>query len=307
MAQIQDSSTLNHMKTKPKTNTCFLGCFGFSGKVSDQEPTPPDHMVKPGSRKKTRWFSWSRFRAKNSVAKTVPVDVSSEKVINRSKSISTDKSKVSSKHHIPATGLDQSQVPAANKPPKCKTRSKTAQHNIILQSRKSLDPFQANACQTRLSDSRKIEIQRTGVSQPGSPVYRTNSRQTTTLLSHSAPFPVQRHEKQPAVGKTGNSRMKTERKHRHRESDTLAGKFDQVVGMSIIMVTLIIMLVWGRFCAILCTCAWFYVIPSLRIRAESRKEPNIGGSDLNSEEYKKKVVLEGFLERNHRNNAYGSP
>jgi len=298
MAQIQDTITYNPIKAKPKSNTCFQGCFGFSRKISQKENPPHHHMVNSSSRRR---FSWSRFRAKNSDAKTVPVDTSSsEKVVstNGSKSITPNKSKVSSRHHITAN-VDPSQIPAAVKPPECTTRPKTAQQSIILESSKSCAPPQANPCQRRLfSNSPKIQVLRSGVSQPGSPVDRSKNRQSATVLYHSASFPVQK-----AVDRSGKSRVKPEKKH--RESDTLAGKLDPVVGMSIVMVTLIIMLVWGRLCAILCTCAWFYVIPCFKVRVESREETGLGESDLNSEEYKKKVVLEGFLERNHRN-AFGS-
>lgn len=73
--------------------------------------------------------------------------------------------------------------------------------------------------------------------------------------------------------------------------------------MSIIMVTLVIMILWGRLCAILCTAVWFYFIPRLRSATErpvSSDGPNPNRPDLNSEEYKKRVVLEGLLERNRR-------
>ncbi|KAH0757065.1 hypothetical protein KY290_020558 [Solanum tuberosum] len=76
------------------------------------------------------------------------------------------------------------------------------------------------------------------------------------------------------------------------------------MGMSILMVTLLIMLFWGKACAIVCTCAWFYFLPQIRTKNEAVIAGKIDGVagdvDLNSAEYKKKVVLEGFLERNHR-------
>lgn len=83
-------------------------------------------------------------------------------------------------------------------------------------------------------------------------------------------------------------------------------KFDPVIGISIIVLTLMIMLVWGRLCAILCTSAWCYFLPRLRDVAAlaKRKRSHIDGSayvpDLNSESYKRKVVLDGFLGRQNR-------
>ena len=91
-------------------------------------------------------------------------------------------------------------------------------------------------------------------------------------------------------------------------------KLDPVIGISIIMLTLMIMLTWGRLCAILCTSTWCYIFPRLKeaataVAVVNRKRSGSGkgeeGSfqgdlDLNSVAYKKKVVLEGFLVRQHR-------
>ncbi|CAN7141548.1 unnamed protein product [Brassica rapa subsp. narinosa] len=83
-------------------------------------------------------------------------------------------------------------------------------------------------------------------------------------------------------------------------------KFDPVIGISVIVLTLVIMLVWGRLCAILCTSAWCYFLPRLRDAAAlaKRKRSGSDGSscvpDLNSESYKRKVVMEGFLGRQNR-------
>ncbi|KAG7549954.1 hypothetical protein ISN45_Aa06g007940 [Arabidopsis thaliana x Arabidopsis arenosa] len=82
--------------------------------------------------------------------------------------------------------------------------------------------------------------------------------------------------------------------------------FDPVIGISIIILTLTIMLVWGRLCAILCTSAWCYVLPRVRDAAALAKRKRSGShgsayeGDLNSESYKRKVVLDGFLGRQNR-------
>uniref|UniRef100_A0A1D1ZH78 Uncharacterized protein At5g23160 n=1 Tax=Anthurium amnicola TaxID=1678845 RepID=A0A1D1ZH78_9ARAE len=85
---------------------------------------------------------------------------------------------------------------------------------------------------------------------------------------------------------------------------------DQVVGLSVLAVVLVVMVAVGRVGAILCTCAWFYLLPRVRRAAEE----GIGGGggkssaaavDLDSEEHKKRVVLEGLLQRNGRRPAAG--
>lgn len=76
------------------------------------------------------------------------------------------------------------------------------------------------------------------------------------------------------------------------------GKLDPIVGLIIMMGTLVIMLIWGKFCAVLCTCAWLYMVPRLRTKENFRL--NSSSLDFESVEYKKKVVLEGLLQRDRR-------
>ncbi|KAK2453753.1 hypothetical protein QL285_001392 [Trifolium repens] len=87
--------------------------------------------------------------------------------------------------------------------------------------------------------------------------------------------------------------------------------YDPIIGMSVLVVTLVIMIFWGRFCAILCTSAWLYFIPrftnSVVVGVDNHddddakmKSKNV--VDLDSEEYKKKVIMEGLLGRNNRGN-----
>ena len=163
------------------------------------------------------------------------------------------------------------------------TRLKRPEQKIILGNRKILDPTT------------------TGSSLPGSPNVKPKSKpKTHTKLSHTVSLPVQEGNQ-----RVGNPRIHAPinlKKHQ-RKNNEVVEKYDHVMGMSIIMVTLIIMLLWGRLCAILCTSAWFYFCPRLRtttIYDNDSTTANSNDLDLNSEEYKKKVVLEGLLQRNHR-------
>lgn len=80
---------------------------------------------------------------------------------------------------------------------------------------------------------------------------------------------------------------------------------DGILGMSVVVVTLVIMIFWGRLCAILCTSVWLYCAPRLgKIGGlnddGNPKTTSSNEVDLDSEEYKKKVIMEGLLGRNHR-------
>lgn len=143
-------------------------------------------------------------------------------------------------------------------------------------------------------------------------------RPATAALPHSASLPPALAVASGGAAEEGYS----EEQHQQGKNDTwAAGKFDQLVGMSIIVVTLLIMIIWGKVCAILCTSAWLYVYPIL-LRASRQNDlhqPNPKqmmmmmmrnngtktkslGLDIDSQKHKKKVVFEGFLERNHRVN-----
>ncbi|XP_075495880.1 uncharacterized protein LOC142533119 [Primulina tabacum] len=87
------------------------------------------------------------------------------------------------------------------------------------------------------------------------------------------------------------------------EMTAAAGKVDSMVGASIIALTLVVMLIWGKVCAILCSAAWVFLVHCFKQSNESFENKNdVVSSDhqilvLDSHEYKKRVVLQGFLER----------
>ncbi|OAY53580.1 uncharacterized protein At5g23160 [Manihot esculenta] len=286
----------NHPKPNSKT-TFFLGCFGFSGKhhVSRKKSAKFDH--------KRSWFSRSRtFLLKQSVTKTVPVEYSaavSEKLLTTLKKSSKPKRK-SSSDEIPSkrkTPASQDKFPAtdskvdatsdqASRQSPHKT-SHSSEQNIILENGKLLDSAK------QLSFRRKIDtLRNSSCSQPGSPNPGTNATAPT----------IHRLTSFPATNPPEKTRVNTKKKPR-KENGKIDKGFDPLIGMSVLMVTLIIMFLWGRLCAILCTSAWLYFVARL-----SKPTPNgtvknglvSGEPDLNPEEQKKRVVLEGFLERNHR-------
>lgn len=82
------------------------------------------------------------------------------------------------------------------------------------------------------------------------------------------------------------------------------GLYGSVVGMSVLVVTLVMLIFWGRLCAILCTSAWLYFIPRFShsgdVNDDDGPKTKLGDVDLDSEVYKKKVIMEGLLGRNHR-------
>ncbi|KAJ0235324.1 hypothetical protein HA466_0269100 [Hirschfeldia incana] len=79
---------------------------------------------------------------------------------------------------------------------------------------------------------------------------------------------------------------------------------DPVIGISVVILTLVIMLIWGRVFAILCTSAWCYSLPRLRNAAALVKRSANDGSafvqGLSSGSCKIKVVSDVLLGRQNR-------
>lgn len=139
---------------------------------------------------------------------------------------------------------------------------------------------------------RKKESNKNGSSSPPE-----NKTPTATNRADITSVPPHREKKTESINvenDDGNVGVKNQNKE----------ALDSIVGMSIIVVILVLMLIWGKLCAILCTAAWFYMIPRLRTAVDSNVVVNNAlESDvlnLNSDEHKKKVVLEGLLQRDHR-------
>lgn len=143
-----------------------------------------------------------------------------------------------------------------------------------------------------------------------SPITKREEKQNSTAhdtwtnhrtLSHSVslPLPHQKKEKPAAAAAAGGG----EKKGKKGKEVAVGGEFDSIFGAVIIMVTLVVMVIWGKICAILCTAAWFYFIPRFRANLDRSyaikfKNGESDRLDFDSREYKKKVVLQGLLDRN---------
>ncbi|XP_015072899.1 uncharacterized protein At5g23160 [Solanum pennellii] len=287
-------------KNKKHRKSYLLSCFGFS--IIEKEFLSVNKSIK--KKNKSKLFSFSKILRKNSsAAKTIPVDIS-DKFDNRSKEIHVVKSE---KVKTPSIAGDVTQAPAI------KSQSQTNIHekdikkkkdhktkDMIHKKNKSLDKLldkvrDSSTCQDNFSRSITIS----GSLNMNHLIKNPTKDKHEIKLSHSKSLPPQKQ-------KNPEKKVNDDKKSRQRREDVLSDdNFDSIMGMSILMVTLLIMLFWGKACAIVCTCAWFYFLPRFRTKNEAVIAGKIDGVagdvDRNSEEYKKKVVLEGFLERNHRN------
>ncbi|XP_058097894.1 uncharacterized protein At5g23160-like [Magnolia sinica] len=284
-------------KSKSKFS-CFLSCFGRN--VSDPAPKKLPRNI---GRKKSPWSFWSWFRGGKSVRKTVPVDAAIVEDATRGQygdeeireEIEVVNVEVAAKNQIRAAGdpvSDQAVVDGARKAKH--GGGKLPQHQETKPPDLSIPP-KRDTSNKSLTLGRKTDSRKTG-SQPGSP----DPRPGGSALTSSLTFPPTGNGKQSRH--VGTSRLANRKLTHSSGSNASTVKLDAVVGMSILMVALAFLLLWGRVCAIVCTSAWFYFIPRLRTAMDSVGSAGKGAMevDIDSSEYKKKVIMAGFLERNRR-------
>ncbi|GAB2285018.1 hypothetical protein Dimus_019474 [Dionaea muscipula] len=97
---------------------------------------------------------------------------------------------------------------------------------------------------------------------------------------------------------------------RMRRADVRRVGRGPVAGVSILAVMLVILFIWGRLCALLCTSVLFYCVPRVK-RTDGNddedddgdKNDEINGSDVLDHGYNERVVLQGFLRRDGRPTA----
>lgn len=254
-------------------------------------------------------FPWS----KKSPKRTVPVDAATSEKLHQRKDgflmAKSVKKALVKPPKLPADGAGGGQTPdgtISDMIVQGKKFAKTKYENpqkIIVENGKSLNHLDSI---TKETTCKKGEKHSSTHSSPEDK--RAVSQRAVAVLSHSTSMPPPPVQKKPAVGSGRDRSFLVKKGKSQGENDKQGGKFDQFLGMSIILVTLTIMVVWGKLCAILCTSAWLYYFPLIKAKGVEPEVTTRNGSksfdlDINSEEYKKKVVLEGLLERNHRNNA----
>ncbi|PSS16223.1 hypothetical protein CEY00_Acc13720 [Actinidia chinensis var. chinensis] len=77
------------------------------------------------------------------------------------------------------------------------------------------------------------------------------------------------------------------------------GGYSSNVGLCLLIVSLLVLIVWGKVCAILCTSTWFFLVPrGIRKVGSPVNVVDLPEIDSESEGYKKRVIMEGLLQRN---------
>lgn len=298
-------------RQRRRRGSCFgLSCFGASSVADSDDP----HLVERGSRAPS-WFTWSRFRKKK---KTVPLDASAEGGIPMSAAAHHGEDPPPEDEEARKQYQLRSGTPPASTtaPPPAISSAPRSFFWRLWKTALAMDVTRSKVCAAAYHERRPAEAQprlRTVTSR--SPASRPGPDAAAPCCPPSAPSAVAspsrptnprdsacRTETRP--GGTRVHKIKSEPEPptpRHPEAE-----HGHVLGLSVMAVVLAMLLLFGRVGAVLLTCLWFYCLPRLRAAV---MDGTGGGGDKSrinvvSEEYKKKVVLEGLLQRNGRRMPY---
>ncbi|KAI3694062.1 hypothetical protein L1987_77021 [Smallanthus sonchifolius] len=279
-------------------SSLFLGCFGYSGEKIDE--------VNSSSRRRHRISEWS-FSCKKSTTNIVDHSTGhrKSKSVNDAPAMSdttweiqvVEEDATLTKKHV--IMVDEKHVPATSEEQKTCRKKWTdivkRQNGPFRSRRKDMKPDATSATVAGVESPEKktVTIPHPFVSTPLKP------------LTQSKSIPGPKRQKLPKATTAGGG---VDKGVVHKTTP-LGGEFDSIIAMSILLAIMVIMVLWGKLCAIFCTCAWFIVAPRLvavgerssTATAERRPQELENKLNLESVEYKKKVVLEGLLQRNHRN------
>lgn len=97
---------------------------------------------------------------------------------------------------------------------------------------------------------------------------------------------------------SGSSSSVTSSTRNRSTSSDGGGTYVPKIGFYYVLMSLFVLIFWGKACAIVCTCTWLLFVPrrSVSNNVSSRIDEI---SKACSERYKKKVIMEGLLERNN--------
>lgn len=124
------------------------------------------------------------------------------------------------------------------------------------------------------------------------PFASTYSRSSTRTSNNTRPLPERRNSLIRSNSSGPKQRLDIAQKHGNEGCGFNAGLF-------LLLICLLVLIFWGKICAIFCTSTWFFLVPRssrLCVSPEAGKEFYSG---IGFEKNKKKVIMEGLLGRNH--------
>ncbi|MCL7048021.1 hypothetical protein MKW94_002089 [Papaver nudicaule] len=286
MAEETDTRGNLNIKHKRK-NSRFLSCFGFSHR---DDKYLPELNVCDDRKKSRRWFSKAKLRLKNSVKETIAVY--NPPIF---KKIDGSKKQIKEVRYDNFMGKGRSLVNLDRK------TVKFAAISTLLPNDQTL------------SFDGKLGKEKNGNTQKnifGSGKFQTDTFKKSEVQVHKTKVGYQRDFSVKKSGRgivTISSQLRNSLGVSKKFSDESTGKFGPMVGMSVLVVIMATMLLWGKISAIFYTAAWLYFLQYYRMlggkiikEIEEKRSNSVNiMKNIDSEELKKRALLEGLIEKKH--------
>lgn len=178
-------------------------------------------------------------------------------------------------------------------------------------SSKNISTLQNNKLSKTMSDS--ISLKRTSDTDD---IFKSDSRcplpkapttkggQGLSVSSTASSFP----SNSCSVLRSGSfeatlNELKQVQQQQHKKNVRSSEFLNTNIGLSLIALSLFVLIVWGKVCAILCTSTWLLLMSARFkergvVKISSKRDDQLRGENVDRGEYKKRVIMEGLLDRN---------
>ncbi|KAJ4980660.1 hypothetical protein NE237_031497 [Protea cynaroides] len=125
----------------------------------------------------------------------------------------------------------------------------------------------------------------------------SSSLSSSTSISSSSSDLYQKQSNRSGEAIHSSNSLQETRQETKKKTTVGFGRYSSSYGLLLLLISLSMVILWGRLCAILCTSTLFYLAPRLDIKTHLPED--IDRPDIDSKYYKKIVILRGWLKRNH--------
>ncbi|XVF01879.1 hypothetical protein REPUB_Repub04eG0126600 [Reevesia pubescens] len=181
--------------------------------------------------------------------------------------------------------------------------SYSSKHNFPISSRDKLLDIGFGKSANKVLAGKGIEDT---MSKSNSVSSLSSCSSSSSSSSSSSPSPIQRPKRQQL-----QNNYKTSSNHQEREMKPKQERIDRGSSSNsalfLLAISLAVTIFWGKICAILLTSIWLYFSPHQQHTVVIGSLENIKRSpERKSKDYKKKVIMEGLLERSYNKGTLNS-
>ncbi|KAL8107593.1 hypothetical protein AgCh_024127 [Apium graveolens] len=133
----------------------------------------------------------------------------------------------------------------------------------------------------------------------------TKSGQGSSVSTTASSFPLNSCSvmRNGSFEATLNELKQVQQQQQYKKNVRSTEFFSTNIGLSFIALSLLVLIVWGKVCAILCTSTWLLLMSARFkergiVKKSSKCDDQLPGENVDSGEYKKRVIMEGLLDRN---------